>query len=70
LLFVGDDWVEEHHDVELQDQAGRVLARARLEEGITGIARLHGLIAEHLEEDSDRPVSLMSSRIQLSPVLV
>jgi hypothetical protein len=39
LLFVGDDWAEEHHDVELQDQAGRVLAKARLEEGITGIAR-------------------------------
>jgi len=53
LLFVGDDWAEEHHDVELQDQAGRVLARARLEEGITGIARLHELIAENLEEDSD-----------------
>ena len=53
MLFVGNDWAEEHHDVELQDQAGRVLAKARLEEGITGIARLHGLIAEHLEEDSD-----------------
>jgi transposase len=53
LLFVGDDWAEEHHDVELQDQVGRVLAKARLEEGIAGIARLHELIAEHLEEDSD-----------------
>ena len=53
MLFVGDDWAEEHHDVELQDQAGRVLAKARLEEGITGITRLHELIAEHLEEDSD-----------------
>lgn len=53
LLFVGDDWAEEHHDVELQDQVGRVLAKARLEEGIAGITRLHELIAEHLEEDSD-----------------
>ena len=53
MLFVGDDWAEEHHDVELQDQVGRVLAKARLEEGITGIARLHELIAEHLKEDSD-----------------
>jgi hypothetical protein len=26
LLFVGDDWAEEHHDIELMDQAGRVLA--------------------------------------------
>jgi hypothetical protein len=28
LLFVGDDWAEEHHDVELQNEAGRVLSRA------------------------------------------
>jgi len=51
LLFVGDDWAEEHHDVELQDQVGRVLAKARLEEGIAGIARLHELIAERLGEE-------------------
>ena len=36
LLFVGDDWAEEHHDVELQDQAGRVLAKARLEDRAIG----------------------------------
>jgi transposase len=50
LLFVGDDWSEQHHDVELQDEAGRRLGRGRLEEGIAGIARLHELIAEQLEE--------------------
>ena len=33
LLFVGDDWAEEHHDVELQDETGRVLGRAKLPEG-------------------------------------
>ena len=26
-LFVGDDWAEDHHDVELMDAAGRLLAR-------------------------------------------
>ena len=25
MLFVGDDWAEEHHDVELQNEAGRVM---------------------------------------------
>ena len=35
-LFVGDDWAEEHHDVELMDPAGRRLARARLPEGVAG----------------------------------
>jgi hypothetical protein len=27
LLFVGDDWAEDHHDVEVQDQTGRRLAK-------------------------------------------
>jgi transposase len=51
LLFVGDDWAEDHHDVELQDPAGRRLARARLPEGVVGIARLHELVAAQLGED-------------------
>ena len=53
-LFVGDDWAEDHHDVELMDAAGRVLARRRLPEGAAGMARLHALIGEHLGEDADR----------------
>jgi transposase len=51
LLFVGDDWAEDHHDVELQDPAGRRLARARLPEGVVGIARLHELVAAQLGAD-------------------
>ena len=31
MLFVGDDWAEDHHDVEVQDAQGRRLARARLQ---------------------------------------
>jgi hypothetical protein len=52
-LFVGDDWAEDHHDVELMDEAGRVLARRRLPEGVAGMARLHALIGEQLGEDAD-----------------
>jgi transposase len=51
LLFVGDDWSEAHHDVEIQDETGGRLGRARLTEGIAGIARLHELIAQQLGED-------------------
>jgi transposase len=47
LMLVGDDWAEDHHDVELMDAGGRRLARARLPEGVVGMARLHALIAEH-----------------------
>ena len=49
-LFVGDDWAEDHHDVELMDAAGRVLAKKRLPEGVAGMARLHELIAQHARD--------------------
>jgi transposase len=54
LLFVGDDWAEAHHDIEIQDGAGRRLARRRLPEGLAGIGALHALVAEHLP-DGCRP---------------
>jgi transposase len=47
VLFIGDDWAEDHHDVEIEDEDGRRLARARLPEGLEGITRLHALVAEH-----------------------
>jgi transposase len=53
VLFVGDDWAEDHHDVEVQDEAGRRLGKAKLGEGIAGIARLHELIAEHQDENAE-----------------
>jgi transposase len=52
VLFVGDDWSEAHHDVEVQDETGRVLARARLAEGVAGIDRLHTMIATHSDDDN------------------
>jgi transposase len=51
VLFVGDDWAEDHHDVEVQDQAGRRLGTARLMEGLEGIAKLHALLARHGGQD-------------------
>jgi transposase len=50
-LFVGDDWAEDHHDVEVMDEAGRVVAKRRLPEGAAGIARLHDLIGQNLPQD-------------------
>jgi hypothetical protein len=57
MLFVGDDWAEDHHDIEVQDDQGHRLARARLPEGIAGLARLHELMAEHLTEDDVDPAT-------------
>ena len=53
MLFVGDDWAEAHHDIEIEDEAGRVLARRRLPEGLAGITLLHELIAEHLDPTAE-----------------
>jgi transposase len=53
MLFVGDDWAEDHHDVEIQDETGRRLAKARLPEGISGIAKLHGLVGRFVPEDGE-----------------
>jgi hypothetical protein len=55
MLFVGDDWAESHHDIEVQDEKGRRLARARVPEGVAGLSRLHELIAEHLTDDDVDP---------------
>jgi len=55
-LFVGDDWAEDHHDVEVMSEAGKVLARRRLPEGVAGIAQLHALIGGFLGEEADAEV--------------
>lgn len=51
MLFVGDDWAEAHHDIEIQDGDGRRLVKRRLPEGVTGMAVLHELIADLLGDD-------------------
>ncbi|MFJ8314285.1 MULTISPECIES: IS110 family transposase [unclassified Streptomyces] len=53
MLLIGDDWAEDHHDVEVQDETGRKLAAANLPEGVEGIAKLHALIAKHGGADVD-----------------
>ena len=66
MLFVGDDWAEDHHDVEIQDETGRRLARARLPEGIEGISRLHALLAEYVPEEwADPETGMVGHRVQV-----
>ena len=52
-LFVGDDWAQDHHDVEVMDEAGKVLARRRLPAGMAGMAQLHALAGGLLGEEGD-----------------
>ncbi|MEU1729469.1 IS110 family transposase [Actinomadura sp. ATCC 39365] len=53
MLFVGDDWAEDHHDVEVQNEAGKVLKRVRLPEGMAGVTRFHDLVGRFVAEDAD-----------------
>ncbi len=50
-LYVGDDWAEDHHDIEVMDEAGKVLAKRRLPEGVAGMTGLHELTGRLLGED-------------------
>ena len=58
-LLVGDDWAEDHHDVELMDSSGRRLARARLPEGVAGMARLHAMVAGQLGDADPDEVQVL-----------
>jgi transposase len=50
-LFVGDDWAEDHHDVEVMDGSGKKLAARRLPEGAAGMAQFHALVGRFVPED-------------------
>ena len=52
-LFVGDDWAEDHHDIEVMDEAGTVLAKRRVPEGAAGMTQMHALIGRFLPEDAE-----------------
>ena len=64
MLFVGDDWARDHHDVELVDEEGRRLAVKRFPEGLAGLSGLHALIAAHLPPQwADLPPGEAASRV-------
>jgi transposase len=67
VLFVGNDWAEAYHDIELQDEQGRVLARRRLPEGVAGLAQLHAVIADHLGEDDQASSVLVGIETDRGP---
>ncbi|MBB3038829.1 transposase [Hoyosella altamirensis] len=66
-LFVGDDWAEGHHDVEVMDSTGRRLSRARLAEGVAGIAKLHTIIGDLVGDASDEVEVLVGIETDRGP---
>lgn len=46
MLFLGDDWSEERHDLALIDEGGHVLVECRVTEDVDGVAAVHEMVAE------------------------
>jgi hypothetical protein len=51
MLFVGVDWAEDHHDICVMSEDGRILGKRRVPDSVAGIGELHGLVAEHTGGD-------------------
>lgn len=47
LIFVGNDWAEDHHDIHVMNAEGKKLAARRFPEGVAGVSAFHAVIAEH-----------------------
>ncbi|WP_139263724.1 IS110 family transposase [Geodermatophilus africanus] len=50
--FLGNDWAEAHHHIEFIDEDGRRLTGPAAAVGVDGLAALHALVADHLDEDA------------------
>ena len=61
-VFVGHDWAEAHHDVHVEDEQGRRLAKARLPEGVEGVARFHELLAPFVEDPAEVTIATETDR--------
>ena len=66
-LYVGDDWAEDHHDVEVMNEAGKVLVKKRLPEGAAGMSQLHDLIGRHVPEDAGDAVVVIGIETDRGP---
>src|SRR5215218_9772125 len=61
-VFVGHDWAETHHDVHVEDEQGTKLAKARLPEGVEGVARFHALLADHVDDPGEVLIATETDR--------
>jgi transposase len=62
MIFVGDDWAADHHDIHLMDADGTRLASRRLPEGLPGISGFHELVAAHVAEPSQVVIGIETDR--------
>ena len=61
-VFVGHDWAEAHHDIHVEDGEGNRLGKARLPEGVEGVARFHELLAALVEDPGEVTIATETDR--------
>ncbi len=62
MVFLGVDWAEKHHDVCLLDEAGKVLGRAKVVDGLEGVTRIHSLVAGYTTSPEEVVVGIETDR--------
>ena len=62
LVYVGDDWSEDHHDVHLMNEQGESLAARRLPEGLEGMTAVHELLAQHAQDLAEVVIGIETDR--------
>ncbi|MEX2251085.1 MAG: IS110 family transposase [Acidimicrobiia bacterium] len=62
MLFVGNDWSEDHHDIWVMSETGEKLAVRRLDDGVEGIGKLHQLMTEYVDDPGEVAVGIETDR--------
>lgn len=62
MIYVGNDWAEDHHDVYVMDETGHKFTFRRFAEGIEGVAKFHALMAELVTDPSDVAIGIETDR--------
>lgn len=70
MIFVGIDWAEEHHDVDVRDEYGAQLAARRIRHGVVGLGELHDLVSSLVEDPDQVIVGIETDRGLLVSSLV
>lgn len=61
-VFVGHDWAEDHHDIHIENCDGRRLHSCRLDDGMDGVHRLHGVLADLVDDPTEVLIATETDR--------
>jgi len=53
VIFVGNDWAEDHHDIHVMNEQGKKLLTRRFPEGVAGVSAFHAVIADHATDPQE-----------------